>query len=113
MKKRFLDGMRNRGLTPVENVGDGNCVFIALAELVFGDASKFEFMRYMIVHRLQTSPQKYFHPTTPSPLSTYCHNMLIATKPCTHTELQSAADSFFSTIELYSTKDHNTPATII
>ena len=51
--------MVSRGLIPVHNLGDGNCVFISLAHIVFGDPSKFAFMRYMIVHRLRRFPQKY------------------------------------------------------
>jgi len=42
----FLSGMLlNRGLIPIENRGDGNCVFISLAEIVMGDSTKFDFMR--------------------------------------------------------------------
>jgi hypothetical protein len=37
--------MLNRGLIPNENLGDGNCVFIALAEIVMGDPAKFDFLR--------------------------------------------------------------------
>jgi hypothetical protein len=60
MKLKFVDDILNRGLTPIDIIGDGNCVFSSLAELVFGDASRFEFMRYMIVHRLRSYPEKYF-----------------------------------------------------
>jgi len=45
IKMRFINGMQNKGLTPVENLGGGNCVYMSLAERVFGDASKFDFMR--------------------------------------------------------------------
>jgi hypothetical protein len=55
----FINGMRNRGLTPINNLGGGNCVFMSLAQIVFGDASKFKFMRYMIVHRLRRFPKQY------------------------------------------------------
>ena len=51
--------MQNRGLTPINNLGGGNCVFMSLAHVVFGDAAKFEFMRYMIVHRLLRFPKQY------------------------------------------------------
>ena len=53
----FIKGMRNRGLTPMSNLGGGNCVFMSLAKVVFGDAARFEFMRYMIVHRLRRFPK--------------------------------------------------------
>ena len=48
--------MLSRGLTPVGNVGDGNCVFISLAQIILGDAAKFEFVRYMVVDWLRTFP---------------------------------------------------------
>jgi len=35
----FINGMQNRGLTPINNLGVGNCVFMSLAHVVFGDAS--------------------------------------------------------------------------
>ena len=41
----FISGMEIRGLIPIENCGDGNCVFISLAEIVMGDSAKFDFMR--------------------------------------------------------------------
>jgi len=56
---RFIEGMQNQGLTPIENLGGGNCVFMSLAEIVFGDASRFDIMRYMIVHRLRRFPKQY------------------------------------------------------
>ena len=111
MRTEFLSGMQNRGLVPVENVGGGNCVFISLAELVFGDASRFEFMRYMIVHRLRCFPRKYFKKTTN--FQDYCNNMLILGKAASQKELQAAADIFFSVIECYFIEDPITPANII
>ena len=85
MRTKFLKCMRNRGFLPVDNVGGGNCVFISLAELVFGDASRFEFMRYMIVHRLRSFPEKYSLNTTN--FQNYCNNMLILGKAASHKEL--------------------------
>jgi hypothetical protein len=41
----FISGMESRGFIPIENCGDGNCVFISLAEIVMGDSAKFDFMR--------------------------------------------------------------------
>jgi len=41
----FISGMESRGLIPIENCGDGNCVFISLANIVLGDSAKFDFMR--------------------------------------------------------------------
>jgi len=41
----FLSGMLSRGLTPIENLGDGNCLFISLAHIVMGDPGKFDFIR--------------------------------------------------------------------
>jgi len=111
MKKTFLNGMRNRGFIPVDNIGGGNCVFMSLAELVFGDPNRFEFMRYMIVHRLQRFPQKYFHKTIN--FSDYCNNMLTYCKPASPKELQAAADIFFAIIECYSIEDSTEPAYII
>jgi len=55
----FINGMRSRGLTPISNLGGGNCVFMSLAQVVFGDAAKFKFMRHMIVHRLRRFPKQY------------------------------------------------------
>jgi len=59
IKMRFIEGMKKQGLYPVENLGSGNCVFMSLAHVVFGDASQFDFMRYMIVHRLRRFPSQY------------------------------------------------------
>jgi len=111
MKKRFVNGIRNRGFTPVKNAGDKNSVFMSLAELVFGDANRFEFVRYMIVHRLRRFPEKYFHNTSESP--DYCNNMATFTRPPTHKELQVAADIFFAVIECYSLEDYKEPTNII
>ena len=52
-KMTFINGMLNRGLTPIHNVGDGNCVFISLSQIVLGDTAKFQFMRQIIVHWLR------------------------------------------------------------
>jgi hypothetical protein len=111
MKMRFLNDMQNRGFIPVDNLGGGNCVFISLAELVFGDANRFELMRYMIVHRLRSFPEKYFFNTAESP--DYCNNMLISGKAASRKELQAAADIFFAVIECYSIEDSSAPANII
>jgi hypothetical protein len=35
----FTHGMLSRGLTPIHNVGGGNCVFISLAQIVVGDTA--------------------------------------------------------------------------
>ena len=111
MKIEFLNGIVDRGLIPVDNLGGGNCVFISLAELVFGDANRFELIRYMIVHRLRSFPKKYFQDTTG--FENYCNNMLIPGKPASSKELQAAADIFFSVIECYSIEDPVEPANII
>jgi len=55
----FICGMLRRGYTPIHNVGDGNCVFISLAQIVVGDTAKFQFMRQMIVRRLRNFQTKY------------------------------------------------------
>ena len=55
----FKCGMLRRGYTPIHNVGDGNCVFISLAQIVVGDTAKFQFMRQMIVRRLRNFQTKY------------------------------------------------------
>jgi hypothetical protein len=77
--------MLSRGLTPVFNRGDGNCVFISLAQIVLGDSAKYEFMRYIIVHRLNSFPKKYEHKTTN--FSNYCDSMIINRKPAFSLEL--------------------------
>jgi len=85
IKTRFITGMQNRGLTPVENLGGGNCVFMSLAEIVFGDASQFDFMRYMIVHRLRSFPKKYQGNLIN--FSDYCNSMAISGKAASPREL--------------------------
>ena len=40
-KKTFANAILNEGFTPIDNDGDGNCLFISLALIVFGDAAKF------------------------------------------------------------------------
>jgi len=99
--------MQNRGLTPISNLGGGNCVFMSLAQVVFGDASKFEFMRNMIVHRLRRFPKQYQGEITNFPL--YCQNMSINGKPASTLELQSVSDITFSIVECYSTSDFLVP----
>jgi len=111
MKIEFLNVMRIRGLIPVDNSGGGNCVFISLAELVFGNASRFEFMRYMIVHRLRRYPEKYFRNISES--HDYCNNMATYRRPASQKELQAAADIFFAVIECYSIDDPFEPSNII
>ena len=101
----------SRGFTPVDNEGGGNCVFMSLAELVFGDADRFEFIRYMIVHRLRSFPEKYF--TDMTNFEDYCNNMAAYSKPASMKELQVAADIFFAVIECYSINDPIEPANII
>jgi hypothetical protein len=95
--------MLRRGITPVYNLGDGNCVFISLAQLFFQDSSKCDFTRFMISHRLHQFPNKY-HAT-----KTYCTNMLIGKKPATGLELQAIADICFSVVEIYSTENFYQP----
>jgi hypothetical protein len=85
MKTKFLKTIQNRSLTPVDNKGRGNCVFISLSELVFGEGSKFELIRYMIVHRMRSFPEKYFK--NGAGFEDYCNNMLIPGKPASMKEL--------------------------
>jgi len=99
--------MLGRGLTPVYNRGDGNCVFISLAQIVFGDSAKFEFMRYMIVHRLNKFPKKYQSKHTKFP--DYCNSMAVNGKAAGTLELQAIADICFSVVECYATEDFCVP----
>ena len=71
----FTNGMRNRGLTAISNLGGGNCVFMSLAQVVFGDAARFDFMRYMIVHRLRRFPKQYQGDI--NNFGGYCNNMAV------------------------------------
>ena len=96
--------MQSRGLTPINNSGDGNCVFISLAQIVFGDPAKFEFIRYMIVHRLKSFPKKYHK----SP--DYCNTMAINGNPASQLELQLIADICFAVVECYSLDNFLVPA---
>jgi hypothetical protein len=98
---KFIRNMLRRGLTPVANRGGGNCVFISLAQIVLGDSAKFEFMRYMIVHRLNKFPQKY--KSRKNNLSDYCDGMIVNGNPAGALELQVIADICFSVVECYST----------
>ena len=77
--------MLSRELIPIDNDGDGNCVFISLAQIVFGDPTKFEFMRYMIVHRLRSFPDKYRGKQ--HKFSDYCDNMSKNGEAASHLEL--------------------------
>ena len=94
--------MLNRGLTPVDNLGGGNCVFISLAQIVFGDATRFKFMRYMIVHRLRSFPEKY-EANINKEFEGYCNSMAVSGKAASSLELQAIADICFSVVECYST----------
>jgi hypothetical protein len=99
--------MRNRGVTPINNLGGGNCVFMSLAHVVFGDAGKFEFMRYMIVHRLRRFPKQYYGKI--HNFSVYCNNMILNGKPASPLELQAVADICLSVVECYSTNNYLVP----
>jgi len=103
----FIDGMRNRGLTPISNLGGGNCVFMSLAHVVFGDAARFKFMRYMIVHRLRRFPKQYQGDISNFPM--YCNSMAVNGKAASTLELQAVADICFSVVECYTTSDFLVP----
>ena len=100
--------MRNRGLTPINNLGGGNCVFFSLAKVVFGDAAKFELMRYMIVHRLRRFPKQYQGKI--SNFEVYCNSMAMNGKAASPIELQVVADICLSVVECYSTNDFFAPS---
>ena len=76
--------------------------------MVFGDANKFELVRYMIVHRLRSFPEKYF--TNIREFPDYCNNMATFSRPASQKELQAAADIFFAVIECYAIEDSTEPA---
>ena len=99
--------MRSRGLTPVDNVGDGNCVFISLSQILLGDTAKFEFTRYMVVHRLRNFPQKY--KGRKNNFSDYCDDMAVDGTAATMLEFQVIADICFSVVECYSTRNYFVP----
>ena len=103
----FKNGMRNRGLAPISNLGGGNCVFMSLAHVVFGDATKFKFMRYMIVHRLRRFPKQYQGDIRNFPM--YCNSMAVNRKAASLLELQAVADICFTVVECYSTNDFLAP----
>ena len=96
-----------RGLTPINNPGGGNCVFMSLALQVFGDAATFKFMRYMIAHRLKSFPAKYRGKI--KNFSSYCNTMALNNQPASALELQVAADLFLIVIECYSIEDYFLP----
>jgi len=103
--------MRNRGLTPLNNFGGGNCVFMSLSHVVFGDATKFDFMRYMIVHRLRRFPKQY--QGSIDNFEVYCNSMAVNRKPASSLELQAVADICFSVVECYSSNNFLAPQTTI
>ena len=103
--------MRNRGLTPIDNLGGGNCVFMSLAHVVFGDAARFKFMRYMIVHRLRRFPKQYKGDISNFPM--YCNSMAVNGKAASPVELQAVADICFSVVECYSSDDCFVPTQTI
>ena len=103
--------MESRGLIPVNNDGDGNCVFISLAQIVFGDPSKFQFMRYIIVQRLRNFPKKYQDNKRKFP--NYSNSMIIDRRAATMLELQAIADICFSVVECYSTENFLMPYDVI
>jgi hypothetical protein len=103
--------MQNRGLTPISNLGGGNCVFMSLAHVVFGDATKFKFMRYMIVHRLRRFPKQYQGQI--KNFEVYCNSMAVNKKPASPLELQAVADTCFATVECYTSNDSRTPTTTL
>ena len=104
----FIICLKNRGLIPVDNAGDGNCVFMSLAYIVLGDASKFEIIRYMIVYWLRNFPEKY-----QDIQDKYCDSMIVSGTAATMLELQVIADICFSVVECYSTENFLVPTHII
>ena len=91
----------------MNNLGGGNCVFMSLAHVVFGDAVRFKFMRDMIVHRLRRFTKQYQGDI--KNFSMYCNSMAVNGKPASPLELQAVADICFSVVECYSTNDFLVP----
>jgi hypothetical protein len=103
--------MLSREITPVDNIGDGNCVFISLAQIVLGDATQFEFIRHMIVTWLRNFPSKYKNKIHNLP--DYCNTLAVNKKPASTLELQVIADICFSVVECYSSQDFNKPVHVV
>ena len=103
----FINGMRDRGLTPINNLGGGNCVFMSLARVVFGDATKFKFLRNMIVHRLRRFPKQY--QGSIKNFEVHCNSMAVNGKPASQIELQAVADICLCVVECYSSNDYLVP----
>ena len=61
-----------------------NAVFKYLSTTIFGDASRHELMRYMIMHRIKNFPQKYHK----------------CKKSVSTIELQAVADIFHTEVEM-------------
>jgi len=104
--------MLRRGYTPIHNVGDGNCVFISLAQIVVGDTAKFQFMRQIIVQRLRNFQTKYDDGYINN-FRDYCDVMDINGRAASMLELQAIADICFSVVECYSERDFYMPMHII
>ena len=75
-----------QGIRSIEH--RNNAVFKHLSTTVFGDASRHELMRYMIMQRIKNFPQKYHK---------YDVN---GKKPVSTTELQAVADIFHTELEM-------------
>ena len=108
----FICGMLYRGYTPIHNAGDGNCVFISLAQIVVRDTAKFQFMRQMIVRRLRNFQTKYDEGQV-NHFKDYCDIMDMNGRAASMLELQAIADICFSVVECYSAPDCFMPMHII
>jgi hypothetical protein len=104
--------MLYRGYTPIHNAGDGNCVFISLAQIVVRDTAKFQFMRQMIVRRLRNFQTKYDDGQINN-FRDYCDIMDMNGRAASMLELQAIADICFSVVECYSAPDCFMPMHII
>lgn len=105
-KENFLLNMQKRGLGLKNIEKDGNCVFRAVALLLFEDQAKHMQVRHDIVNQLVDQREKYEKNISYSKggietFDAYTQNMRLESVWGDHVELQAAADLYGVDINVY------------
>ena len=97
--------MQTQGFQLEDNSGNGDCIFFALALLVWGSHDYHAMMRFWIVKWLWRHTKVY---NTYSSLEKYDRHIELMAKEGTagtHIELQAASDIFFAVVKIFSVDD--------
>ena len=104
--------MANHSIYPLDNTGQGNCVYNSVAYQVWGKPFS-QLLRSMVVDRLMKFPSKYCTNKSLSEFKNQCQKIVKNCQSVSFIEIQAISDIFYATIECYSTTDYNTPTRVI